>query len=479
MMSPQRRHNAATMNEPKHNIRPAAVAGSFYPATSGELQFQLDRMMTAADGYTPPDAKAPKAIIAPHAGYVYSGQIAASIYARLRPIADKIRRVVLLGPAHRVAFDGLALPTTEAFATPLGLVPIDRELIEELKDLSYLVKHDEAHRLEHSLETHIPFLQDVLGAFTLLPVVVGACKSEEVSAFLDRVWGEDETLIVISSDLSHYHDYETAKRIDGQTCQQIEALNNDWIVPDQACGARGINALLHVARKRDLRATTIDLKNSGDTAGSRDRVVGYGAWAFTDNATTELSPNNRDMLLSACLKSIRHGLAKGRRPQVKLGTFDREIECVRASFIKLKKNGQLRGCIGSMVPHRPLIEDVVWNAFAAAFDDPRFKPVKKKELDDLDLSIALLGVPHNFPVTGLDDLAARLRPHVDGLILRHNQNQATFLPHVWEQLPEPLDFIQHLMKKAGMSPDQWPDDMQVQRYSTENFGQPIKSIKLV
>jgi AmmeMemoRadiSam system protein B/AmmeMemoRadiSam system protein A len=467
------------MNEPKQNIRPAAVAGSFYPGTSGELQFQLDRMLTAAYGYTPPGAKSPKAIIVPHAGYVYSGQIAASVYARLKPFADRIRRVILIGPAHRVAFQGLAVPSSSAFATPLGLVSIDQDLIRELKVLPYIVEHDEAHRLEHSLETQLPFLQEVLNDFKLTPIVVGASAAGDLSDLLEQVWGGDETLIVISSDLSHYHDYDAARRIDGETCRQIEALNTGWIVPDQACGARGINALLTVARRHDLRATTLDLKNSGDTAGTRDRVVGYGAWSFTDNATTEISIDNRNMLLSAALRSIRFGMAQGRRPTVRLGTFEREIECVRACFITLQKDGQLRGCIGSLMPHRPLVEDVVWNAFAAAFEDSRFKPVTSKELNELDLSIAILGVPHDFPVASEADLAAQLRPHVDGLILQQRQKQALFLPHVWEQLPEPMKFIRHLKQKAGIASDEWSDDIQVQRFSTENFGKPVNEIKLI
>ncbi len=459
-------------------IRPSAVAGTFYPANAGELQFQIDRMLTAAAGYTPADAPVPKAIISPHAGFVYSGQIAASVYARLRPVAHKITRVVIFGPAHRVACQGLVVPSSDSFATPLGLVPLDRQAIDELLQLDQVSENDEAHRLEHSLETQLPFLQDLLPRFSVVPIIIGACPPEMIAEVIDRIWGGEETLIVISSDLSHYHDYDTAQRMDRSTCQQIEALNTGWIVSEQACGARGINGLLTVAKRRDLRATTLDLRNSGDTAGPRDRVVGYGAWSFTDNASTSTAPANREMLLTVARKSIGHGLAKRRRAHVKLGTFDREIECIRASFVTLKEKGKLRGCIGSMMAHRPLVEDVVWNAYSAAFEDPRFQPISRDQFLRMDLSISILGAPHDFPVADEADLLNRLRPEVDGLILQSGKKRALFLPHVWEQLRKPARFVQHLKMKAGIGADAWPDDMKVQRFSSETFGRPVRDIKI-
>jgi len=222
----------------------------------------------------------PKAIIAPHAGYIYSGPVAASAYASLRPAASTISRVILLGPAHRVPVRGLALPASDAFATPLGTVEIDRNAVEQIRGLPQVRTFDDAHALEHSLEVHLPFLQSVLGEFRLLPLVVGDATAEEVADVLEQLWGGPETLIVISSDLSHYHDYQTAQRMDTETSTAIEHLDFEEINFDQACGRTPVSGLLLLARKRGLKGTTIDLRNSGDTAGPRDQVVGYGAYVF-------------------------------------------------------------------------------------------------------------------------------------------------------------------------------------------------------
>lgn len=260
-------------------VRTPAVAGLFYPGRAGELAATVERLLADAA----PHAEAgplPKAIIAPHAGYVYSGPIAASAYVRLKPLATRIRRVVLLGPCHRVAVRGLAVPGVDAFATPLGDVPLDRTAIDMLGRLPQVQVHDAAHAPEHALEVHLPFLQAVLGEFRLVPIVVGHATPEEVAEVLDAIWGNDETLIVVSSDLSHYLPYASAQAIDARTSRAIETLDEAGIGEDQACGRLPVLGLLQVARRRGLSATTLDLRNSGDTAGDRRRVVGYGAWIF-------------------------------------------------------------------------------------------------------------------------------------------------------------------------------------------------------
>ena len=258
------------------NVRNPAVAGLFYPADPRELRAMIADFLAAADT----SVSVPKAIIAPHAGYVYSGPIAASAYARLKPARGQISRVVLLGPAHRVGFHGLALSSADYFVTPLGRIPIDQEAVKKISRLPQVHVMDAAHAQEHSLEVHMPFLQEVLGEFSLLPLVVGDAEPGEVAEVLDLLWGGPETLIVISSDLSHYHDYKTAQNLDSRTSQAIEQLRIEDIQYDQACGRNPVNGLLHVARRLGLKAKTIDLRNSGDTAGSSDRVVGYGAYVF-------------------------------------------------------------------------------------------------------------------------------------------------------------------------------------------------------
>lgn len=258
------------------NVRRPAVAGLFYPDDPQRLTRTVKEFLDSAQQ----GEKPPKALIAPHAGYVYSGPIAATAYATLASVRETVTRVVLLGPSHRVPFYGLAVSSADRYLTPLGEVPLDREAIERISSLKQVNPLEEAHAAEHSLEVHLPFLQMVLDSFTLVPIVVGDASPEEVSEVLDLLWGGDETLIVVSSDLSHYHDYATAMAMDRETSGAIEQLSSEEIDGNHACGCRPVNGLLKSARERGMRGEILDLRNSGDTAGSRDQVVGYGAYAF-------------------------------------------------------------------------------------------------------------------------------------------------------------------------------------------------------
>ena len=257
-------------------LRRPAVAGLFYPESSTELRALLQSLLAVAST----DGPRPKAIIAPHAGYIYSGAVAASVYARLQPYARLITRVVLLGPSHRVALRGLAAPSVDVFSTPLGTIPVDHAALRMIADLPFVCTSDQAHAQEHSLEVHLPFLQTILANFSLVPLVVGDAAPHDVAQVLERLWGGDETLIVISSDLSHYHDYATAQRLDAATSQAIEQLRFEDLNYESACGRNPVSGLLYVARQRGLHAQAIDVRNSGDTAGPRDQVVGYGAYVI-------------------------------------------------------------------------------------------------------------------------------------------------------------------------------------------------------
>ena len=264
--------------EHANSIRQPAVAGRFYPSDPGELRETVDALLGQAS--SEPDATVPKALIAPHAGYIYSGPVAASAYALWRPARVTLRRVIMLGPSHWVAFEGLALSSHSAFQTPLGLVPIDPGAAELLCLLPQVSVLDEGHGREHSLEVQLPFLQRVLAHFQIIPLVVGDAEPEAVAEVLEALWGGSETGIVISSDLSHYHTYPIARECDRQTAHVIEALDPDQLTPAQACGGHPIRGLLLAASRHHLSARTLDLRNSGDTAGPRDQVVGYGAFAF-------------------------------------------------------------------------------------------------------------------------------------------------------------------------------------------------------
>lgn len=266
------------------DIRPPAVAGRFYPAEPVRLAREVDDLLAGVVGADEPPPKAlPKVLLAPHAGYVYSGPVAASAYARLKPFAARIKRVVLLGPAHRVLVRGLALPDAAALATPLGAAPVDQEAFRTIADLPQVSVSKAAHALEHSLEVQLPFLQRILDDFSIVPVAVGEVGASEVAEVIETLWGGPETLVIISSDLSHYLPYSIAQQLDQQTAAQILALSSEPLQHEQACGATPINGLLRVARQHRLRAQLLDLRSSGDTAGPRDQVVGYGAFAFYES----------------------------------------------------------------------------------------------------------------------------------------------------------------------------------------------------
>ena len=269
------------MSAPTIQIRPPAVAGLFYPGTRDALAAAVDGLLAAAAARHPP-APPPKAIIAPHAGYIYSGPIAASVYATLHPVRDRITRVVLLGPTHRVAVRGLALPDASGLATPLGIIEIDSAAVAAIRHLPQITISAAAHAQEHSLEVHLPFLQTALTRFGVVPLAVGHANAAEVAQVLDLLWGGPETLIVISSDLSHYLPYGEARKTDQLTCDSILRLSTA-INHDQACGATPVTGLTLAAQRRGLTPALLDLRNSGDTAGDRNRVVGYASFGFYEN----------------------------------------------------------------------------------------------------------------------------------------------------------------------------------------------------
>ena len=457
-------------------VRPPAIAGTFYPADPAQLTRMVDDCLEKAPAFH----GAPKAFIAPHAGYVYSGPIAGSAYASLRARRQEITRVVLLGPCHRVPVRTFAVPSHQAFATPLGPVPVDRATVKSLLRHDWILENDETHLPEHCLEAQLPFLQRLLGDFSIVPIIVGAAPMALTERLLAEVWGGPETLIVISSDLSHYNDYDKARALDLAACQAIEALMPEDLKDEQACGRHGIYGLIGRARALDLRATTLDYRNSGDTAGRGDRaqVVGYAAMAFEEAATASLSPDHRHQLLNAATQTISSGLKSGKPPKVALETYAWPLRATRASFVTLKIGGKLRGCVGSVKPSRPIVTDVVDNAFKSAFGDRRFSPLNAEELreaeSDLALSVSILSHPRPMTFGSEEEATAALRPGEDGVILQSPEGRGLFLPQVWESAPKPRDFLRHLKTKAGLPEDFWSDQVQLFRFGTETFGAQVR-----
>lgn len=441
------------------SIRPTAVAGSFYPADAAQLSREIHSFLAAAR----PAAQGgvlPKVLIAPHAGYVYSGPVAASAYALLREARGRIERVVLMGPSHRVAFRGIATSSAEYWATPLGNVPLDRAAVARAMTLPMVGPLDKAHAAEHSLEVHLPFLQTMLGDFQLVPLVAGETPRDVVAAVLDEVWGDDRTLIVISTDLSHYLDYDSCRTMDGATVAAMEHLDPSALGSAQACGRVPVAGLLLTAKARGMTIQTLDVRNSGDTAGPKDRVVGYGAWALYESGASIRAAG--PAMLAVARAAIAAGLDSGKARAV-----PPPCEILRqpgACFVSLKQDGRLRGCIGSLTASRSLGEDIAGNAFSAAFADPRFPPLTVDEFAGVALSVSVLTPPTPMSFTDQADLLAQLRPRQDGLIIEDGGKRAVFLPLVWEQLPEPDQFLAHLKHKAGLAADHWSPGFKAKRF---------------
>ena len=471
--------------------RPAAVAGSFYPGDAQALRATVAHHLASASAQaagTP--TPAPKMLVVPHAGYIYSGDVAASAYALLAPWRDRFRRVVLLGPTHRVAVRGLAAPAALAFETPLGRVPIDQAALACIADLPQVLQSDRPHALEHSLEVQLPFLQAVLGSgFSLVPLAVGDASPQQVDEVLERLWGGDETLVVISSDLSHYLPYAEARSRDRVTVQRILGFASD-LRGDEACGAMPLNGALRTARRHGLQPRLLDLRNSGDTAGDRQRVVGYGAIAFeptpapTDGATeTEAEPaadpatdpDRSDAALGqALLTGARASIAEALGLNAPARTDHPRLRQRGASFVTLHDaRGDLRGCIGQLEAWRALGDDVHHNALAAAFGDRRFSPVTAAEYPQLHIEVSVLAPMQPLPASATAaEAAGRLQPGIDGVLLDWRGQRGTFLPQVWAQLPDAMGFLRALRQKAGLPPDFWATDIQLWRYQVTAFEEP-------
>ncbi|MGE3317521.1 MAG: AmmeMemoRadiSam system protein B [Planctomycetaceae bacterium] len=460
------------------NIRPAAVAGRFYPDEADVLRRQIEELIRDARRC---EAR-PKGIIVPHAGYVYSGPVAATGYAALASRRDEIRRVVLLGPSHFVRVRGLAVPTVDSFATPLGLVRVDTSTVARLLRLPQVVASDEPHAREHSLEVHLPFLQVVLDDFQIVPLAVGDASADEIREIIELLWGGPETAFVISSDLSHFHDHDTASRIDASTSRLIESLQYEQLRGDLCCGYKPISGLLAAARSRGFQVQALDLRNSGDTAGPRDRVVGYGAFVLESHPLSMTVPESEPgsftaeeqrLLFQTAKDAIAAKVTTGAELEIDPNDYPESLREPRATFVTLRIDGKLRGCMGSLGISDPLIADVAQNAAASATRDPRFVPVTFEEIPRLDIHLSILTPPEPLAARSEQELIRKIRPGIDGLILHEQSKRATLLPAVWENVATVEEFLAHLKRKAHLPVNYWSDTIRFERYTAESLHQPV------
>lgn len=454
--------------EEKPVILKPNVAGQFYSSNKEKLKEGIEKYIV--------DSKIGKlekirAIIAPHAGYVYSGPTAGFAYAAIK--GGEFGNVLVIGPTHHEYFEGISIPKCDVVETPLGEVPMS-PLVEKLMKEKIFVSKSEAHNKEHSVEVQIPFLQVALKDFSIVPMVTGevepANAAETIAKYLD-----DKTLIVVSTDLSHYLDYETAQGIDEATVRMILEMNTDILeLPNfQACGKTGILILLKIAEMKGWTPKLLDLRNSGDTTGEKDRVVGYASIAFVESdekkpkpaviKEVEITAQDGEYLVKLARKSLQYYLDNDRMLTVEEKEVPESCRGLRGCFVTLTKGGQLRGCIGSLIPDKNLYENVIENAVNAAIHDPRFNPVKKEELGSIQIEVSVLSLPKKLVYKDDKDLLEKLRPNIDGVILTfYDRVQSTFLPQVWEQIPDKKEFLTALTKKASY---RLPEDAWKQEYA--------------
>ena len=445
-------------------VRSPAVAGVFYPGDAGALRDTVAGHVGAAP--EPPDGDAPKAVIAPHAGYRYSGPTAGAAYRAVAARRGEVTRVVVAGPAHRVALPAVGVSTARAWETPAGEFAVDVDACQALVDEGLAVPADDAHRPEHSIEVHLPFVASVLGDVALVPLIVGRCPPAAAAEALGRMWGGNETLVVVSSDMSHYLDDAAARARDGRTRRAILEGRAADIGPYDACGCVPVAALMLAARERAVVPSTLAVATSADASGDASRVVGYASFGFA--APGPLGPADRAWLLARARAAVAYELESGQADPLDDEDVPERVLLPGASFVTLEVDGELVGCIGSLEAQRPLWRDVARNARGAAFADPRFPPLTGDDLARTTIKVSVLSALAPLP-PGHDDLVDELRPGVDGVLLEASGHRGTFLPAVWDKLPTPEDFVDRLVGKAGLPPESWPRDAQVWRYTTDEF----------
>ena len=463
---------------PHQGTRWPAAAGMFYPGGPDELASTIDRLLASAGERQPQDLAG---VIVPHAGYIYSGSTAARAY-RLLP--RSVDRVVLIGPSHFVPLAGVGVSTARAWQTPLGDVALDTEASENLTQvLPHVMVSDESHLQEHSLEVQVPFLQRVLEpGWTLLPLTVGHVAPNAVADVLATALSSPgSNLLVVSTDLSHYLPYDVAVRRDSATAAHILAGQPEEISDEDACGSYGLRGALRLAHRQGWSVEQVGLCNSGDTAGSPDRVVGYGAFVLlpghpVDEPAEGSVPAMRavlgEELLRLARSTVEEALASGRQSVPSPMSLPPHLRQEGAAFVTLRDrdSGELLGCVGSLEAHRPLGVDVAAHALDAAFHDSRFLPLTPEQGEHMAVEVSVLGPLEDFPAHGYDNLVDRA-PRGKGLFISAGGHRATYLPQVWEEIPDPAAFVASLWRKAGLPPGAWPPGMQVWTYDVAEYAE--------
>jgi len=457
------------------STRETSVAGQFYPSKPSEIHTTLQKYNQIVDGYFEehPEIKElkPKAVIVPHAGYIYSG-FTANIALRLLSHSN-IKRIVVIGPSHRVGFKGTSIAQYDNYSTPLGNLQIDNNLIQKLKEKFILSFVPEAHH-EHSTEVQMPMIKNYEPEVSVVELVYGDENPQKLANVITYLLEQPQTAVVISTDLSHYYDIDKANRLDAICMDAVLKLDISMLYQGcEACGKIGVEAMLIAAKSKNLHPKLLDYRTSADTSGDKYSVVGYMSIAFLEEKTIEKTEDKKaKVLLGLARASIANavGIPYDYDEQKSIKENPWLLE-KGAAFVTLttKGNDHLRGCIGSLVAHRKLYDDIIENAKNAAIHDPRFVALSEDEFHAIDVEVSILTSPKLLVYSSIEDLKSKIRVGIDGVILKYGRNQATFLPQVWEQLPSFEFFFSSLCKKLGMHESCLEEHPDISLYQVEKY----------
>jgi len=436
------------------NVREPAVAGNFYPADKTALQRMIENLLQKAEFRNHGRLRG---LVVPHAGYMFSGEVAAWGF---KQIPSDVHTVIILGPSHHFYFEGASISNYTHYRTPLGEVEVS-EKVKLLKQERLIKEIDDS--LEHSIEVELPFLQQVLKDFRIIPIMTGFVDPEKLAEVLMK-YVDNDTLLIVSSDLSHYHPYEIAKQLDEKCIQAISEMDVEKAKECEACGKIPILTLMYLAKKMGWYAYPLQYKNSGDVTGDRRNVVGYAAIGFYEG----VDKRDQQLLLKLARETLESYLKNGSLPRVEVEKLSPKLKEMRGCFVTLYKNGMLRGCIGSLLPLEPLYQCVIRNSINAALHDLRFPSVRYEELKEIKIEISVLTVPKKLEFKDSEELLEKLKGN-EGVILKLGGRQATYLPQVWKHFPEKQEFLSHLCMKAGLAPGCWEEGAEIEIYHAQVF----------
>ena len=451
-------------------------AGIFYPDDSEELTKLLNLYKEPINcNYKS------KAIIVPHAGYMYSGHAAMAGFQYLEPCEN----IFIIAPSHHKSFNNIAFPEYSFFETPLGNLEVNNRLIKEIAEKFPCVIDNELFEKEHAIEVQLPFIQNLFfphrqsaadfvknikkigRKIRIVPVLTGNCDHRLITDLITSYW--ENSSFVISSDLSHFYPQEQCRQIDTYTASIIETGKIELLEKPQACGIVGIKGLVEFADNNECTMIRAEMYNSGDISKEKDKVVGYGSWFLYTNSRNEFIENYcYDYVLRYARLSILSAMNNVTLIPHQIPTV---LTQFGASFVTLKHNGNLRGCIGSIYPTKPSILDIIDNAKNAAFQDPRFAPLTSEEMDKLNISVSILSSIERINFKDERDLLSKIYPH--GIILIERNKRAVYLPVVWEQLPDREIFFNSLKEKAGLPAGYFSKTLEVYKFDAAYFTDEI------